>query len=66
MGWRDGAPVASSAVVRYGPEYGFLGFYIVRPDQRGTGAGMAIWNAGMAHLGDQTVGLDGVPDQQAN
>ena len=24
MGWRDGAPVASSAVVRYGPEYGFL------------------------------------------
>ena len=66
MGWRDGAPVASSAVVRYGPDYGFLGFYIVRPDQRGTGAGMAIWNAGMAHLGDRTVGLDGVPDQQAN
>jgi hypothetical protein len=27
---------------------------------------MAIWNAGMAHLGDQKVGLDGVPDQQAN
>ena len=66
MGWRDGAPVASIAVVRYGPDYGFLGFYIVRPDQRGTGAGMAIWNAGMAHLGDRTVGLDGVPDQQAN
>ena len=66
MGWRNGEPVASIAVVRYGPEYGFLGFYIVRPDQRGTGTGIAIWNAGMAHLGDRTVGLDGVPDQQAN
>lgn len=66
MGWRNGEPVASIAVVRYGPDYGFLGFYIVRPDQRGTGTGIAIWNAGMAHLGDRTVGLDGVPDQQAN
>jgi hypothetical protein len=66
MGWRNGAPVASISVVRYGPDYGFLGFYIVRPDQRGTGAGIAIWNAGMAHLGNRIIGLDGVPDQQEN
>lgn len=66
MGWRNGEPIASISVVRYGPNYGFLGFYIVREDQRGTGAGMAIWNAGMAHLGDRIIGLDGVPDQQEN
>lgn len=66
MGFRDGAPVSSISVVRYGGDYGFLGFYIAHPDARGTGAGMAIWNAGMAHLEGRTVGLDGVVDQQEN
>lgn len=66
MGFRDGAPVSSISVVRYGDDYGFLGFYIAHPSARGTGAGMAIWNAGMAHLEGRTVGLDGVVDQQEN
>jgi GNAT superfamily N-acetyltransferase len=62
----DGAPVSSVSAVRYGDDFGFLGFYIVRPDRRGTGAGMAIWNAALDHLGGRTVGLDGVLAQQAN
>ncbi len=66
MGFRDGAPVSSISVVRYGDDYGFLGFYIAHPDARGTGAGIAVWNAGMAHLEGRTVGLDGVVDQQEN
>jgi len=66
MGFRDGDPVSSISVVRYGDDYGFLGFYIAHPDARGTGAGIAIWNAGMAHLEGRTVGLDGVVDQQEN
>lgn len=66
MGFRDGAPVSSISVVRYGDDYGFLGFYIAHPDARGTGAGIAIWNAGMAYLAGRTVGLDGVVDQQEN
>ena len=66
MGFRDGAPVSSISVVRYGADYGFLGFYIAHPDHRGTDAGIAIWNAGMAHLEGRTVGLDGVVDQQGN
>ena len=66
MGFVDGEPVSSISVVRYGDDFGFLGFYIVRPDYRGSGAGIAIWNAGMRHLDGRTVGLDGVVAQQDN
>lgn len=66
MGWQDGVPVSSISVVRYSKQFGFLGFYIVRSNYRGTGVGLATWNAGMAHLGDRTIGLDGVVDQQEN
>jgi len=66
IGWIDGEPVSSISVVRYGDTYGFLGFYIVHPDHRGTGAGIATWNHGMATLEGRTVGLDGVVAQQEN
>ena len=46
--------------VRYGDDFGFLGQYIVRPRYRGTGYGLAIWRAGMAHLAGRNIGLDGV------
>lgn len=66
MAFLDGEPVASISVVNYGPGFGFLGFYICRPELRGRGIGYRLWQAGMAHHGDRVVGLDGVPDQQAN
>lgn len=66
MGFRQGEPVTSISVVRYGDAYGFLGFYICHPEHRGTGAGLATWEAGMAHLAGRTVGLDGVLAQQEN
>ncbi len=66
MGFDGDEPVSSISVVRYGDAFGFLGFYIVRPDWRGRGIGLEIWKAGMAHLGDRTVGLDGVVAQQDN
>src|SRR3954453_6694281 len=63
---RDGEPVASISVVRYGGDFGFLGLYIVRPELRGRGYGYRLWRAGMAHLGERTIGLDGVVAQQEN
>ena len=66
MGFADGKPVSSISVVRYGEDHGFLGFYIVHPDERGKGFGMATWEAGMAYLAGRTVGLDGVVAQQDN
>ncbi|MGW0531147.1 GNAT family N-acetyltransferase [Streptomyces sp. NPDC003032] len=66
MGRLDGEPVSAVSVVNYGESYAFLGFYLVRPDQRGRGFGLATWRAGLAHAEGRIVGLDGVPDQQAN
>ena len=66
VGLRGDEPIACISVVRYGASYGFLGLYIVAPEHRGQGHGWALWQAGMAHLGERAVGLDGVVAQQAN
>jgi ribosomal protein S18 acetylase RimI-like enzyme len=66
IGELDGAAAATISVVNYGDRFAFLGFYIVRPDLRGRGYGLRIWQAGIAHAGTRTVGLDGVIAQQAN
>ncbi len=59
-------PVATLSAVKYGDSFGFIGFYIVRPEDRGRGYGIRIWNAGLARLGGRTMGLDGVVAQQEN
>ncbi|MGO4387528.1 GNAT family N-acetyltransferase [Microvirga sp. 2YAF29] len=66
MGFAGDEPVAAISVVRYGDKFGFLGLYIVRPEWRGRGFGYRLWQAGMEHLKDRVVGLDGVVAQQAN
>lgn len=66
LGRLAGEPVSAVSVVNYGDDYAFLGCYLVRPDLRGRGLGMATWQAGLAHAGSRTIGLDGVPDQQDN
>jgi hypothetical protein len=53
-------------VVRYSPAFGFLGFYICKPEFRGRGIGLSAWQAGTDYLIDCTIGLDGVVDQQDN
>jgi GNAT superfamily N-acetyltransferase len=58
--------LACISVVRHGPSFGFLGFYICRPDQRGRGIGFALWRHALPHLEERCVGLDGVVAQQAN
>ena len=59
-------PVAAISVVNHGPDFAFLGLYLCRPGHRGQGIGYALWRHALAHAGDRTVGLDGVPDQQDN
>jgi hypothetical protein len=61
-----GEPVGCVSAVRYGGGFGFLGFYIVRPDHRGRGHGLALWQAAMGRLQHGVVGLDGVVAQQEN
>ena len=62
----DGNMVAGISAVRYGTDFGFIGLYIAQKNFRGKGYGRQVWDAGMAHLHGRTIGLDGVPEQQAN
>jgi ribosomal protein S18 acetylase RimI-like enzyme len=61
-----GEPVGCIAAAAHDGSFGWLGLFLVRPEFRGRGIGLALWNAGLAHLEDRTVGLDGVEAQQAN
>jgi hypothetical protein len=54
------------SLVKFGEDFAFLGLYICRPDLRGRGYGWRVWEAAMAEAGTRTIGLDGVPEQQAN
>lgn len=66
MGFLGVEPVASLSAVSYGPDFGFLGLYIVKPERRGKGYGWKLWQEALKHLPTQNVGLDGVIAQQEN
>jgi len=66
IGEIDGKPAATISNVNHSDDFAFLGFYIVRPDLRGRGHGLAIWRAAIEHAGDRVIGLDGVVAQQDN
>jgi len=60
-----GEPIGCVSAVAYDKHYGFLGFYIVKPQYRGRvlacSSGMPRWP-----IGGRNVGLDGVVAQQGN
>jgi len=58
--------IATISAVKYGQNFGFIGFYIVKAEYRGRGYGLKLWNAALASLGNRLVGLDGVFAQQEN
>lgn len=66
VGLLDDEPIAVISAMKYGDAFGFLGFYIVKPEFRGEGYGMQIWNAGLQYLAGVSIGLDGVVAQQEN
>lgn len=66
IGLLDGQPIGCISAVSYAGQFGFIGFYIVVPAQRGRGYDIQLWHAGMARLAGQTIGLDGVVAQQDN
>lgn len=66
MAFHKGEPVSCISAIRYGDTFGFIGFYICRPEHRDKGFGWAIWQHAIASLEGRTIGLDGVLDQQDN
>ncbi|MBU1099450.1 MAG: GNAT family N-acetyltransferase [Bacteroidetes bacterium] len=66
---KDDELIASGSVVSYNGEYGFMGFFIVKPEYRGSGLGRELWNKRKEILlsrlrKDATIGMDGVVDMQ--
>jgi hypothetical protein len=67
LGLVGSEPVAMVSAVAYGESYGFMGFYIVKPEVRDRGYGVQLWDAGLGYLGNRTIGLDSVrPDLVAH
>jgi ribosomal protein S18 acetylase RimI-like enzyme len=66
IGMLDNKPIGCISAVSYAGRFGFIGLYIVRPEYRGRGFGMQLWQAAMQRLSGQNIGLDGVVAQQAN
>jgi GNAT superfamily N-acetyltransferase len=55
-----GELVGSISAVRYESHYGFMGFFIVKPDVRAQGIGRLLWSEALRRLEGRVVGLDGV------
>ena len=61
----DDGLIGGGAITAYGGEFGFMGFFIVRPEFRGRGLGNALWHTLDDRLRARlrpgvTIGLDGV------
>ena len=65
IGFLGDEPVSSISAVKYDDLFGFIGFYIVKPEHRGKGYGYHIWKEAMKYLNGFVIGLDGVLTQQA-
>ncbi len=62
----DGELAATMSAVRVSETVAFLGFYIVRPELRGSGIGKALWDRTLAGLGRFVLAGDAVPAQIPN
>lgn len=66
IGELNGKPIGCISAVTYGDSFGFIGFYIVKPEYRGQGYGIQLWKAAMDRMGNRVIGLDGVLAEQEN
>jgi ribosomal protein S18 acetylase RimI-like enzyme len=64
-----GGLIGGGAITSYNGEFGFMGFFIVRPEYRGRGLGNTLWHARRDRLlarlrPGASIGLDGVFEMQ--
>jgi len=64
-----GELIGGGSIVAYGRRYGFMGFFIMRPDVRGQGLGNQLWHERKRRLlarldTDACIGMDGVFNMQ--
>ena len=59
-------PLGFISGVAYGKHYGFVGFFIVKPELRGHRIGVELGRAALRRLGDINIGIDGVLNKVKN
>ena len=65
----NGEMIGGGAITSYGGKFGFMGFFIIRPEFRGRGFGDRLWHVRRDRLikrlqPNATIGLDGVFEMQ--
>jgi GNAT superfamily N-acetyltransferase len=63
---QDGELVGTISIVKYSNDFVFMGLFIVKPEFRGKGVGLAIQKFAMDKTRDLNLGLDGVLSMQAH
>ena len=66
---KDGEMIGSGSIVSYNGRYGFMGFFIIKPEYRGKGLGTELWFYRRDKLISRlekgaAIGMDGVFDMQ--
>ena len=51
VGWLGNKPIGCIAGVRYNAAYGFIGLFLVIPEQRGHGYGVQLWKHAATQIG---------------
>lgn len=59
-------PIGCISAVVYDDSFGFIGFYIVKPEFRHQGIGTELWTKGMSYLEMRTIGLNGILEHQSD
>jgi hypothetical protein len=59
-----GETVGTISAVAYGEDFGFVGFYIVKPERRGHRDGLVLAERALARLAGRNIGIDGVLAKQ--
>ncbi len=66
IGFLNDEPISVITAIKYKSGFSFVGFYVVKPEFRGKGYGIKLWNRAIESLNGMICGLDGVVDQQEN
>jgi hypothetical protein len=59
-----GEVIGTVSAVAYGANFGFIGFFIVKPEYRGHHCGIELGRRSVDHLGMRIIGIDGVLEKQ--
>ncbi len=66
IGTLNNEPICLKSAIKYGASFGFMGFYMVKPEYRGHGYGLKLWKIANESLNGRINGMDGVVEQQEN